>query len=85
MLLASVNADFHADKDVTVPRPYYLHLCTGESGGMGTNKQSLEWVVLWTSKPQPPNPTNPGKRADTNVKVSEQRRRPCRLLSIELL
>ena len=35
MMLASVNADFHADKDVTVPRPYYLHLCTGESGGRG--------------------------------------------------
>ena len=83
MLLASVNVDLHADKDVTVPRPYYLHLCT--VWWTGTNKQSLEWVVLWTSKPQPPNPTNPGKRADTNVKVSLQRRRPCRLLSIELL
>ena len=57
MMLASVNADFHADKDVTVLRPYYLHLCTGESGGWGP-KSNL-WSGLFCGPANPSHPTQP--------------------------
>ena len=56
-MLASVNADFHADKDVTVPRPYYLHLCTGESGGWGPINNL--WSGLFCGPANPSHPTQP--------------------------